>query len=49
VNTYYEGGPLLPNTGSYGRVLYILCGGAILLTALVYGFGARRKRERRMK
>ena len=43
------GGPELPSTGSMARMLYVLCGGAIMLASLVYGFGTRRKRERRMK
>ena len=48
-NTYYLGGPILPNTGSHSRDMYILYGAGILLATLVYGFGARRKRERRLK
>ena len=46
-NTYHIGGPELPTTGSTGRLPYILCGIGIMLVALVYGFGSRRKRERR--
>ena len=48
-NTYSLGGPILPSTGSYARLMYILCGGGIMLASLVYGIGSRRKRERRMK
>ncbi len=48
-NTYHVGGPLLPSTGTAARLLYILCGGSILLTSLVCGILSRRKRERRMK
>ena len=48
-NTYHPGGPELPATGSAARMLYILCGWSIMLGSLVYGIGARRKRERRMK
>ncbi len=48
-NTYYPGGPELPSTGSAARLMYVLCGSAIMLGALVYGIGSRRKRERRMK
>ena len=43
------GGPELPSTGSFARINYMLCGGAIMLASLVYGIGTRRKRERRMK
>ena len=43
------GGPQLPSTGSPARLLYILCGGSIMLATLVYGIASRRKRERRMK
>ena len=48
-NTYYEGGPELPSTGTAARVVYQLCGGTIMLLSLAYGIGSRRKRERRMK
>jgi len=48
-NTYHPGGPELPSTGSPARLMYVLCGAAIMLGALVYGFGSRRKQERRMK
>ena len=48
-NTYHPGGPMLPSTGTAARLMYILCGGSIMLLSLVFGFGARRKRERRMK
>ena len=48
-NTYFVGGPMLPSTGTAARMNYILCGGGIMLTSLVYGILLRRKRERRMK
>jgi hypothetical protein len=48
-NTYHLGGPVLPSTGTSARLMYILCGSAIMLGSLVYGIGSRRKRERRMK
>lgn len=48
-NAYFSGGPKLPSTGSYARLMYILCGGSIMLASLVYGFGSRRKQERRTK
>jgi len=48
-NTYYEGGPLLPATGSPARLLFILCGSGIMLGSLVYGIVSRRKRERRVQ
>ena len=48
-NTYYEGGPELPATGSAARHMYVLCGAGIMLGTLVYGIGSRRKRERRME
>ena len=47
-NTYYEGGPLLPATGSPARLIFILCGFSIMLGSLVYGIVSRRKRERRV-
>ena len=48
-NTYHPGGPELPSTGSAARLMYVLCGSAIMLGTLAYGIGSRRKRERRMK
>lgn len=50
-NRYLKGmgGPELPSTGYRARMLYELCGGAIMLASLVYGIGTRRKRERRKK
>ena len=48
-NTYHPGGPQLPATGSPARMMYVLCGSAIILGTLVYGIGSRRKRERRME
>ena len=48
-NTYHPGGPELPSTGSPARLMYVLCGSAIILGTLTYGIGSRRKRERRMK
>ena len=48
-NTYHPGGPELPSTGSPARLMYVLCGSLIMLGALVYGIGSRRKRERRME
>ncbi len=47
-NEYIPGGPMLPSTGSAARLMYVLCGSAIMLGTLVYGIGSRRKRERRM-
>lgn len=47
-NVYRWGtGKLLPSTGSAARMLYMLCGGSMMLTSLLYGVGARRRRERR--
>ena len=46
-NQYIPGGPLLPSTGSAARLLFVLCGAAIMLASLVYGLLDRRKRERR--
>ena len=43
------GGPMLPSTGTAGRMMYILCGSSIMLGSLVYGIVSRRKRERRME
>ena len=48
-NTYHPGGPELPATGTAARSIYQLCGLGLMLGALVYGIGSRRKRERRMK
>ena len=48
-NSYYEGGPELPSTGSAARMMYVLCGFGIMLGTLVYGIGSRRKRERRFE
>lgn len=48
-NTYHPGGPQLPSTGSAARLMYVLCGAAIMLASLVYGIKSRRKRERRME
>ncbi|MBR5023278.1 MAG: Cna B-type domain-containing protein [Oscillospiraceae bacterium] len=46
-NEYIPGGPMLPSTGSAARLMFVLCGAAIMLASLVYGFLDRRKRERR--
>jgi len=46
-NVYRAGGPELPSTGTAARMLYILCGGSIMLASLVYGFASRRRQERR--
>lgn len=48
-NTYHPYGPQLPSTGTAARMLYELSGLGIMLGSLVYGFGSRRKRERRTK
>jgi hypothetical protein len=49
-NIYRWGnGVLLPATGSYARLLFILSGGCIILISLVYGIVSRSKRERRTK
>ena len=49
-NVYRWGhGVELPATGTHARMLYMLCGGSIMLLTLVYGTVSRRKRERRMK
>ena len=49
-NVYRWGhGVELPATGTIARMIYILCGGGIMLLTLVYGTVSRRKRERRMK
>ena len=39
----------LPSTGGTGVLLYILCGLVLVLGPLVYGFGLRRRYERRSK
>ncbi|MBQ4156119.1 MAG: Cna B-type domain-containing protein, partial [Clostridia bacterium] len=49
INTYRTGGPILPATGSYGRLMFILCGLGIMLGSLIYGIIYRCKRERRRK
>ncbi|MBE6686191.1 MAG: Cna B-type domain-containing protein [Ruminococcaceae bacterium] len=46
-NTYRTGGPMLPATGTPSRILYILCGSAIMLCPVIYMLSFRRKRERR--
>ena len=48
-NTYHPGGPELPTTGSPARLMYTLCGLGIMLGALIYGIGSRRKREGRFE
>ena len=49
-NVYRWGhGVQLPATGTFARMMYMLCGGGIMLLTLVYGTVSRRKRERRMK
>ncbi len=48
-NTRYNGGPQLPSTGSAARLMYVLCGGSMMLVSLVYGIRLRRRRERRQK
>ena len=49
-NVYRWGtGAQLPSTGSAARMMYMLCGGAIMLASLVYGIELRRRRERRQK
>ena len=48
-NTYRTGGPLLPTTGSCGRLMFILCGLGLMLGSLIYGIRYRYKRERRIK
>ena len=42
-NTYYQGGPELPATGSNARQVFILCGLGLMLMTLVYGIVSRRK------
>lgn len=39
----------LPSTGGSGTLLYILCGLALVVGPLVYGFSLRRRYERRSK
>ena len=47
-NVYRWGtGAQLPSTGSAARICYVLCGGSMMLTSLVYGIVLRRRRERR--
>ena len=48
-NTFHPYGPPLPSTGTAARSMYELSGLAIMLGSLAYGFGSRRKRERRTK
>jgi len=40
-------GAILPSTGSAARMLFVLCGGGIMLASLVYGIVIRSKRGRR--
>ena len=40
---------VLPLTGGPGTRLYALCGIAMMTAAVMYGFGMRRRRERRVK
>ena len=47
-NTYRTGGPVLPATGSYARLLYIICGAVIIITTFIYGLRYKRKRERKV-
>ena len=49
-NTYrWTGSFELPATGSIGTPIYILCGLALMIGPLVYGFSLRRKNGRRSK
>ncbi len=48
-NKYNIGGPELPSTGSAARMIYVLCGGSMMLGSLVCAICLRRKRERRLK
>ena len=49
-NTYrWTGSYQLPGTGGIGTLIYILCGLALTLGPLVYGFSLRRRYERRSK
>lgn len=46
-NVYRWGvGEILPSTGTFARLGYILCGGGLMLASLVYGIDLRRRRER---
>ena len=47
-NSYFDGvsGPELPATGTAARLMYILCGGSIMLASLVYGIIIRYKRRK---
>lgn len=46
-NVYRWGtGDILPSTGHFARLGYILCGGLLMLAPLVYGIRLRRKAER---
>ena len=47
INTYHQGGPALPATGSAARRLYVICGASMMIGSLLIGIGSRRKRERR--
>ena len=38
---------VLPRTGGPGTKAYTLCGLTVMLAAAIYGFGKRRRRERR--
>ena len=50
INVYRWGhGVLLPSTGTSLRMMYVLCGGSVMLLSLIIGIRTRRKRERRMK
>ena len=50
INVYRWGhGVLLPSTGTNLRMMYVLCGGSVMLLSLIIGISTRRKRERRMK
>ena len=42
-------GYALPSTGGVGKLIYILCGLVLILSPFVYGFGLRRRYERRSK
>jgi hypothetical protein len=45
----YPANVVLPATGGIGTLIYILCGLVLVLGPLVYGFGLRRRYERRSK
>lgn len=47
INTYRIGGPVLPSTGSPARLVYMLCGSAMMLSSLVCIIAVKRKRGRR--